>query len=126
LTARKPKAPVPEAPAPPKGKVQARRRAAGDPLGIRGLLEGEDGLGDMFLEALLSAKTGDMSDAEAFADKLVSLFNATPRDELGGVSPDEAFAKARPRRGRPAPEESLRPPKRESRSRPPASLRGHA
>lgn len=48
-------------------------------------------LEELYADALLGAKSGDMSAAETFADQLMSIFNATPTSALGGKSPDEAF-----------------------------------
>lgn len=63
-----------------------------DVMGIRGLLEEDDGLGEMFFQALLSAREGELADANVFAEKLVEVFNETPRPELGGQSPDRVYA----------------------------------
>ena len=52
----------------------------------------EEDLEDLYWDALVGAKKGDMNAAESFADRLVSLFNATPVAGLGNKSPDDAYA----------------------------------
>ncbi len=84
-----------------------------DSFGIRGLLESDDGLGDMFFQALLSARKGDLEDADTFANKLVEVFNETPRKALGGQSPDVAF-------------DEMRKPKSKGRDRSPLGGKGKA
>ncbi len=50
-------------------------------------------LSDLFLDALLDAKTGDMGAAEEFADQLLAIFNSSADEEQLQTATDDAYTR---------------------------------
>ena len=46
-------------------------------------------LSDLFIEALLGAKTGDLGAAEDFADELINIFQSSSLEQLASLDEDD-------------------------------------